>query len=240
MRRLSYVTLVFALLSAVFFLLLIFFRTPFPLYPLMSYQDALDLLTPLVLIPLYWLLFRLASTDESTRGEEVAFMVLAALWVLGHGMHLAANSIDNLIEGLARTQQVDVTGTGIYTLTYFLDEHLSHYTWHAGVLGLAALLIYREYRRPAGIATIWWATVLGGLVYGFTYFCIVLEGQTVPLGLPFALVISLLGLVWGRHKLAQRPLLAFFLVACLVAVLLFAGWGLYWGGFPQFTEAGLL
>jgi hypothetical protein len=240
MRRLSYVTLVFALLSAVFFLLLIFFRTPFPLYPLMSYQDALDLLTPLVLIPLYWLLFRLASTDESTRGEEVAFMVLAALWVLGHGMHLAANSIDNLIEGLARTQQVDVTGTGIYTLTYFLDEHLSHYTWHAGVLGLAALLIYREYRRPAGIATIWWATILGGLVYGFTYFCIVLEGQTVPLGLPFALAITLLGLVWGRHKLAQRPLLAFFLVACLVAVLLFAGWGLYWGGFPQFTEAGLL
>ena len=40
--------------------------------------------------------------------------------------------------------------------------------------------------------------------------------------------------------MAQQPLLAFFFVACLVAALLFAGWRLYWGGFPQFTEAGLL
>ena len=54
MKRLSLLTLRFAVLSVVFFLLLIFFRIPFTLYPLMSYQDALDVLTPLVLIPLYW------------------------------------------------------------------------------------------------------------------------------------------------------------------------------------------
>ena len=61
MKRLSLLTLVFAILSVVFFLLLIFLRTPFGLYPLMSYQDALDLLTPLILIPIYWLLFRFAA-----------------------------------------------------------------------------------------------------------------------------------------------------------------------------------
>ncbi len=44
MKRLSLLTLVFTLCSIVFFLLLIFFRIPFPLYPLMSVQDALDLL----------------------------------------------------------------------------------------------------------------------------------------------------------------------------------------------------
>lgn len=33
-------------------LLIIFLRVPFGLYPLMSYQDAIDLLTPLVLIPI--------------------------------------------------------------------------------------------------------------------------------------------------------------------------------------------
>ena len=32
----------------------------------------------------------------------------------------------------------------------------------------------------------------------------------------------------------------FFGLACLVAVLLFAGWGLYWSGFPQFSEVRLL
>jgi len=36
------------------------------------------------------------------------------------------------------------------------------------------------------------------------------------------------------------PVLAFFGLACLVAVLLFAGWGLAWGGFPQFSEVRLL
>src|SRR3972149_908149 len=111
-------------------------------------------------------------------------MVLAAGWVAGQGMHLSANSINNLAEALAKKQVIDITGTSIYQLTYFYDEHLSHYMWHFGILGLAALLIYREWRRPAGIPTTWWATTLAGLIYGFTYFCIFLEGQTVVLGLP--------------------------------------------------------
>ena len=240
MKHLSLLTLVFAVLFAVFLLLLVFFRTPFPPYPLISYQDEFDLLTPLVLIPVYWLLFRYAGSEESQLSEEIAFMVLAAIWVLGQGMHLAANSINNLAEGLAKGQGPDITGTSIYTLTYFLDEHLSHYLWHLGILGLAALLIYREWRRPAGVRTIWWVTILAGLIYGFTYFCIFLEGQTVPLGFPFAVMIILFALVWGRQKLARQPILCFFFIASLMAAVLFTGWGLYWGGFPQFTDVGLI
>jgi hypothetical protein len=239
MKRLSPLTLVFAVLSAVFFLLLIFFRSPFALYPLMSWQDALDLLTPLVLIPLYWLLFK-AAGGEATRAEELAFMVLAAVWALGHGMHLSANSVNNLAEALAKRQVLDITQSDIYTLTYFYDEHLSHYLWHAGIMGLASLLVYREWRGPAGGPTVWWVAALGGLVYGLTYFCIILEGQTVALGLPFAAVVVLVTLGWGRQRMARQPLLAFFFVACLVAVVLFTGWGLYWGGFPQFTDVGLI
>ncbi len=240
MKQLSLLTLVFAVLSTVFFLLLIFFRIPFILYPLMSYQDALDILTPLVLIPIYWLLFRYAVSKESSPVEEIAFMVLAAIWVQGQGLHLSANSINNLAEGLAKKQVIDITSTSIYQLTYFYDEHLSHYMWHIGILGLAALLIYREWRQPAGILTTWWATALAGLIYGFTYFCIFIEGQTVVLGLPFTIIITLLTLIWGRKKLAQQPILAFFSIACLVALILFAGWELYWGGFPQFTDVGLI
>jgi hypothetical protein len=240
MKRLSLLTLVFAVLSVIFFLLLIFFRTPFAPYPLMSVQDALDILTPLVLIPVYWLLFKYATSDGPSRVEEIAFMVLAALWVEGQGMHLAANSVNNLAEGLRDDGVIDITGTDIYKLTYYIDEHLSHYMWHLGILGLAALLIYREWRRPAGVRTTWWATIVGGILYGFTYFCIFVEGQTVPLGLPFAAIITLLTLIWGRKKLAQQPVLAFFFVACLAAVLLFAGYGIAYGGFPEFTEAGII
>jgi hypothetical protein len=240
MKQLSLLTLVFAVLSLVFFLLLIFFRIPLPPYPLMSYQDVLDILTPVVLIPVYWLLFKYAAGQGSSLWEEIAFMVLAAVWVEGQGMHLAANSIDNLIEGLASRQVIDIQQTDIYQLTYFFDEHLSHYLWHIGVVGLAALLIYRDWRRPAGIATLWWAAILAGLIYGFTLFCIFLEGQTVVLGLPFVAIVALLGLIWGRQHLSHKPLLAFFFIYCLFAAVLFAGWGLYWGGFPQFTEVGLI
>jgi uncharacterized membrane protein len=240
MKNRSLLTLIFTLLSILFFLLLIFFRTPFPPYPLMSYQDAFDLLTPVVLIPVYWILFENTAGGAFKRGETLAFMVLSSVWVLGQGMHLAANSVNNLAEALAREQVFDMTGTTIYTLTYFFDEHLSHTLWHIGIAGLAALLIYRDWRHPSGEKATWWVTLLSGFLYGFTLFCIFLEGQTVLLGLPFTILITVLTLVWGRQGLAQRPVHAFFFVACLVAVLLFTGWGLYWGGFPEFSDVGLI
>ena len=235
MKQISLLTLVFAILSNVFLILLILFRSSFPLYPAMSYQDAVDLLTPVVLIPLYWCFFKSASAAESKPAEEVAFMVLAAVWVLGQGMHLAANSVNNLIEVCITEQVIDITKTDIHTLTQFYDERLSHYVWHLGVMGLAALLIYREWRRPAGRTVVWWATVLAGFIYGLTFTIIVLEGQTVPLGLPFAVAVTLLTLIWGRQKLGHQPVLAFFFVTFLLAGLLFAGWGLYWRGFPEPT-----
>ena len=240
MNRPSVLTLIFAVLSVVFFLLLIFFRFSFGPYPLISYQDVLDLLTPLVLIPVYWLLFKWAGGQAPRLSEELAFMALAALWVLGQGMHLSANSIDNLIEGLARRQVADIRQTDIYQLAYFFDEHLSHYLWHLGVLGLAALAIYREVRRPAGTATAWGVVGAAGVIYGILYFCIFIEGQTVALGLPCALALAAFSLIAERRRLGQRPVLAFFSVACLVALVLFAGWGLYWRGFPQFSDVGLI
>ncbi|MEP7356687.1 MAG: hypothetical protein ABI847_05570 [Anaerolineales bacterium] len=239
MKRLSLLTLIFAILSVLFSLLLIFFRFPFPPYPLMSVQDVLDILTPLVLIPVYWLLYKASAREDAHWTEDIVFMVLAAVWVEGQGLHLSANSINNLAEGLAKKQVIDILGTSIYQLTYFFDEHLSHYMWHIGIVGLAALLLYREWRRPAGEVTAWRLVIPAGLIYGFTLFCIFLEGQTVPLGLPFVVIVAVLGLLWGRQKLASQPLLAFFFIASLFALVLFAGWGIYFRGFPQFTDVGL-
>ena len=240
MKRLSLLTLIFAVVSAVFLLLLIVLRSPFALYPLMSYQDAFDVLTPFALMPIYWLLFKAAVKDNPSLAEEIVFMLLAAVWVLGHGMHLSANSIHNLIDALAKRQVIDISNTDIFRLTYFYDEHLSHYLWHIGIVGLAALLIYREWRDPAGIATNWRTVMLAGLIYGFTYFSVFLEGQTMALGLPFALLVILLTLARGRHRLGQQPVLAFFFITCVVVVLLLLGWGLYWRGFPQFSDTGLI
>jgi len=139
-KRLSALILVFAVLFFAFFIALAFLRIPFRLYPLMSVQDVVDIFAPLVLIPLYFLLYRLDSKIPFSFSGLIVFIVLATFWVAGHGMHLSANSINNLL-----VQEGMETGD-IYKLTYFLDEYLSHYLWHIGIAGLSALLIYRNWK----------------------------------------------------------------------------------------------
>jgi hypothetical protein len=58
--------------------------------------------------------------------------------------------------------------------------------------------------------------------------------------LPLAILIILFGLIRGRGVLGERPLLALSLVSCLVALLLCLARGLYWGGYPEFGEAGII
>jgi hypothetical protein len=49
----------------------------------MKIGDVFDIFTPLVLIPLYWLLFRLDINKTPSLEENLIFMVLAAFWVAG-------------------------------------------------------------------------------------------------------------------------------------------------------------
>ena len=55
MKRLSFLVLVFAILFAVFFIAPPLLSQQFSPYPLMKMGDVFDILTPLVLLPLYWL-----------------------------------------------------------------------------------------------------------------------------------------------------------------------------------------
>ncbi len=233
MRRLSRLTLIFAVLSVVFFLLLIFLRIPFNFYPLMSWQDAIDILTPLILLPIYWLMFKYSTSEPSRLAAEIAFVVLAGFWAAGQGMHLAANSVNNLSEALAKSNTIDILSSDIYKLTYFYDEHLGHYLWHIGVVGLAALLIVHEWKHPIGENTRWGLVIPAGILYGFNCTLIFLEGQTIPLGFPFVILATLLILIFGLKKIRTQPLLAFFFIAFLFAALVITGWAVYWKGFPQ-------
>jgi hypothetical protein len=233
MNRLSRLTLVFSILFAVFIVSPALFNKQFGPYPLMKTGDVIDVFTPLVLIPLYWAMFQVRREATSTPRETVVFLILAAFWAAGQGMHLSANSIGHLLEG---AQESDV-----YTLTHFYDEVLSHYLWHIGLVGLAALLVYRQWQHPfTGEGSGLGLAVLAGLIYGVIYFMAIIEAATAPLGIPFAILVVVFTLVWGRKKLRQQPLLVFFFVACLVATLLFAAWAIYWGGLPQFSQVGII
>jgi len=148
-------------------------------------------------------------------------------------MHLAANSIDHLLKGME--------GSDIYNLTYFYDEVLSHYLWHFGIFGLSALVILRQWRNPftegQAISRL---PILAGVIHGFTLFIIVIEARTAPLGVTFAILVTMLGLIWGRKRFSQRPMLLFFFVTCIVATVFFAGWGVYWHGLPEFSKVGII
>jgi hypothetical protein len=186
----------------------------------------------LVLVPLYWLLF----TDSGARGRgtrlTIVFLVLAALWTLGQGMHLGANSINNLL---------GAGSTAVHGLVHFYDEVLSHYLWHAGIAGLSILLIFAPSPDPEGPRPVSWGTIMASAVlYGLTYFLAINEGGTVPIGLPAAVLIPIGILLFRRRMLRTHNLVAFFFAAYVLAVVLFVGWYAYWGGFPEFSEVGLL
>lgn len=231
MSAVSRLIVVFTLVFTFFIAAPAFLVERFAPYPLMKTGDALDVLTPLAVLPLYWLLFRQGSTAPSTR-ENILFLVFAALWAEGQGMHLGANSIGR--------QEWGIKGTDVQLLTHFFDEVLGHYLWHLGALALTALLLWRQAHNPVTGAAAWLIVpALTALIYGPVYFMIVIEGGTVPIGLPFALIVAVYGLA-QRRQWRHQPLTLFFCLAHLLALLAFVVWFAGWGGFPQFSELGLL
>ena len=233
MKRLSVIILIFAIAFTVFFMAPPYLTKQFGVYPLMKVGDVFDIFTPLVLIPLYWLLFRPNADKAPDLTGILIFLLFAALWVEGQGMHLSANSIHHLLKGMESSD--------MYSLTYFYDEVLSHYMWHFGIFGLSALVIFRQLRNPfAEKQGISWAVILAGIIHGFTLFVIIVEGETALLGVPFVILVTLFGLIWGWNRFSHQPLFLFFFITCLVATLFFIGWGIYWGGLPEFSEVGII
>ena len=233
MKRLSWLALLFAILFAILIISPGLFSSQFGPYTLMKNGDILDIATPLILIPLYWLLFQLAPGQLPRQGQMLLFMALAAAWAAGQGMHLSANSIGHLL--------ADMMDSDIYKLTHFYDEDLSHYIWHIGLVGLSALIIVRQWRNPfAGQTEGLGLVIAGGLIYGFTYFLTVVEAGTAPLGVPFAIVVTIFGLIWGRNQFKRQPMTTFFVVGYSLATLLIVIWAIWQGGLPEFSEVGII
>ncbi len=229
MSHLSRRLLVFAIAFTVLIAGPAFLGGAFGPYPLMKWGDVLDILTPLILLPLYWGLLRSTSEAPPSPREMGAFVLLAALWVEGQGMHLAANSIGHIVQGGDAGQ-----------LTHFYDEVLSHYLWHLGVIGLASLIFYRHWRTRWSGAFSWGAIIPAGIIHGFTLFLIFIEAVTIPLGLPFLTILMLIILIWGRTRLGEQAVTTFFFITSLIALVFIIGWGVYWGGFPEFSAVGLI
>lgn len=230
--QLSILIFIFALSFAILLITPTFLTKQSSIFLLLRVGEVLDLITPIILIPIYWMLFQVKTSSYPARKEMIIFLIFTAFWAQGQGMRLSANAISHLLEN---TKMTDV-----YMLTYFFDEILSHYIWQIGIIGLTILLLFRQWHYPFKEQSGIFLEVIAGIIYGITYFIIVVEGQTATLAIPFTLLLCLYGIFYGRGRLKQQPIFTLFFIGHFIALILFAVWAFYWGGLPQFSEFGII
>jgi hypothetical protein len=153
-------------------------------------------------------------------------LLAGVLYVDGHGIHLAANSIGH----------EELTGDA-EDVTHFWDETFGHIEWHLGWMLLIAAVGAAEALGRAQRGLRPRSPLLAGaaiLLLGVTLFTSTVEGGTWWL----ALLATAVLVAWTAR--APRPLLATVAGAFVLASLLMAGWAIWQGGMPQFSEVGWL
>ena len=114
-------------------------------------------------------------------------------------------------------------------VVYLWDEVVGHYVWYAGLaLLVAALALAVADRRPRGGLLAYLLAVLVGVTNTTNS----IEGQTPWLGIATAAVFALWGLFtrdgMGRYLLTSYG----------VSLALLVAFGVWQGGFPEFSELG--
>jgi hypothetical protein len=179
--------------------------------------DWVDLVTP----------FAVVAASVPLLGRRAPAYALAVallgavLYVDGHGIHLAANSIGH--EELAGDAE---------DVTHFWDETWGHLEWHLGWFLLIGGFCLAERARLVRVARPF--AVLGALALGWTLFTSTVEGGTWWLELAATAVF----VPWAF--VARRPLLSAFAAAFGLAAVLIGIWALWHTGVPQFSEVDVL
>lgn len=182
------------------------------------WADWLDLATP------YAVLLPVAAALRALAADRVAwwlYLVGAITYVEGHGVHLAANSIGN-------TEPPD--GSGWPPIVHLWDEGVGHHLWIGGVV-LVVLALTRAARGQPAPPPAWAAYPLVALV-GVTFFTNAVEGAVPLLGLVGGAALTSAG--WTDRQGFGRLVV----VAFGGALVLLTAYGVWQGGFPEFTELG--
>jgi hypothetical protein len=173
------------------------------------WADWVDLLTPYLVVGTALLTLLAAGAGRRT---WVVAAVGAVVYVQGHGIHLAANSVGN-----ARGNGAPV---------HLWDEVVGHYLWYAG-LALLVLALARSFAVPRGPLA-----AVGAVLFGVTHATNGIEGGTAYASLAVAV-----GFCVGMRR--EPMIVLAYGVAAVVLVAWGAYWGLAEGrSFPQPSELG--
>jgi hypothetical protein len=182
-------------------------------------QEAVDLFTPIVVLPLAW--WVLECLGGLSRREQLAFLMIAIVWVEGQAIHLATNAIGDVFEHGPARDAFYATEAG--DLDHWFDEVLSHWLWHLAWAALSVLMVAIAGRRrewPGGPGVV---SAAAGLIHGATFFFVTTEGETALLGVPLSIGL----LAWTARETAagsRNPAIRFFLVSSAVTLLGYVVW----------------
>lgn len=178
------------------------------------FGSYLELATPFAVVgSAAWAVFSV----RVTRLTKLLFGAAAILYIEGHGIHLAANSINNQ----------HPTGDAAAT-AHFWDEQFGHIYEYLGWWSLTLLVAFAgtTLMKPGVLR------IVVALLYGFTLFTNGVEAGLVPL------LFGFLAVAVGFSLFRLRGWRIDLLVASALAVVLLAIFGIWHGGFPQFSELG--
>jgi hypothetical protein len=234
--NLSTSLLLLGIASAAFDVGCVLIKTPF-LRAGVTAGDAIEAVGVFVVLALFARVARVAWGLELPRSggaprEGVLLGVAATAFAFGHGIHVAANSIHDLAD---RSGLGDPTG-----LMGFWDENAGHYLVDSARVLFAMALTSISWGAISGAARIGASALAGGILFGFTVFASAVEGQTVPLVLPFTALYAGWSLLVRDRFRRGGAVRAFFTAAAWTSLLFFAVWGVWQRGFPEFTRAGII
>jgi len=158
----------------------------------------------------------------------LTFLVIAAVWIEGQGIHLAANAIGDVYPAGAERDAFYATPGG--DLDHWLDEVLSHWLWHIAWVALSFLMLALATGQPASgdRSESRAVSTLAGAISGVVFFFVTTEGETWPLGI----VASLVLLAWAtseRLRGSRHPIVVFMVVSVAVTLLGYAIWAVRFG-----------
>jgi hypothetical protein len=160
--------------------------------------------------------------ELEARGLSLVVAVAGGiLYVDGHGMHLAADSIRS--EGLEGEAE---------RVAHFWDERLSHWELHSGLILIVVAFCLAESAARVPVAPVLWAAVATVAILGGTLFAGVVEGGTWWLLPPAALGLG----AWALMR--PRPVLRTCGGAFGLALLVLVVWVAWHGGVPEFSDLG--
>ncbi|MCH7588701.1 MAG: hypothetical protein IIC78_11820 [Chloroflexi bacterium] len=220
----------------IYFILQPFIKIYLPGLPI-TYGDLMDLLlTPWIGVGVFALLYVSipSVSDSSVRHRNLyrlLFWIFSVLYVEGHGIHLAANSISNNV--------VAGTDPRLVHSIFLFDEPIGHLLWLGGGLGLALVAVAyqtsytsREYLMRRQI----WLILICGMLYGVGFALTIIEGGSALWAAPIVVgALAVMGYRWFRRhaELSKRPTWTFFLSGFTFLLVTLGVWFAGFGGFIE-------